>query len=185
MVLLKVPGLWRILVPAPDTVPDEQLLSDANKNAVFRRMLGVDHDITTHHRTIYRVHQRVCERFISGRVLLVGDAVHLNSPMGGFGMNSGIHDAVNAAEKLVRVLREGADAGQEIGLYERQRQTVTRDFVQAQTIENTRLMRDGWTSARAERSEAMARLMNDRAARRDYLLKQSMFTSLEMAAAIT
>ena len=62
-------------------------------------------------------------------MVLVGDAVHLNSPMGGFGMNSGIHDAVNAAEKLSQVLRSGADGAQQLALYERQRMTVTRDFV--------------------------------------------------------
>jgi 3-(3-hydroxy-phenyl)propionate hydroxylase len=184
MVVLKVPGLWRILVPAPLELTDEQLVGDAYKNDVFGRMLGRDCDIQTHHRTIYRAHQRVCERFAVGRILLVGDSAHLNSPMGGFGMNSGIHDAMNASEKLVKVLRQGADAEQQIALYERQRQTITREFVQAQTIENTRLMRDGWANARAERSEAMHKLLNDGQARRAYLLKQSMFTSLEQAAAI-
>ncbi|MFG6415036.1 FAD-dependent oxidoreductase [Roseateles sp. DC23W] len=184
MVVLRVPGLWRILVPAPTDLTDEQLVSDDYKNGVFRRMLGHDRDIVTRHRTIYRAHQRVCERFAVGNILLVGDSAHLNSPMGGFGMNSGIHDAMNASEKLVRVLRHGADAAQQIALYERQRKTVTHEFVQAQTIENTRLMRDGWANARAQRSEAMNKLMNDAAARRTYLLKQSMFTSLEQAAAI-
>jgi 3-(3-hydroxy-phenyl)propionate hydroxylase len=185
MVLLKVPGLWRVLVPADEQVTDEELLSDAYRDDVFRRMLGRDVDVATQHRTIYRVHQRVCERFAVGRVALVGDAVHLNSPMGGFGMNSGIHDAVNVTDKLVHVLRHGADAAAQLALYERQRRTVTRDFVQAQTIENTRLMRDGWAGARAERRQAMARLTQDREARRAYLLKQAMFTSLEQAAAIT
>jgi 3-(3-hydroxy-phenyl)propionate hydroxylase len=104
--------------------------------------------------------------------------------MGGFGMNSGIHDAINASEKLVRILRQGADSAAQVALYERQRQTITRDFVQTQTIENTRLMRDGWANARAQRSEAMNKLMSDATARRAYLLKQSMFTSLEQAAAI-
>ena len=184
MVLLKVPGLWRILVPAPESMADETLLADDYKNAVFRRMLGREAEVATQHRTIYRVHQRVCERFAVGRVALVGDAVHLNSPMGGFGMNSGIHDAVNVADKLVRVLRGGADPAAQLALYERQRLTVTRDFVQAQTIENTRLMRDGWAGARAERRAAMARLSQDRDARRAYLLKQAMITSLEQAAAI-
>ncbi len=189
MVVLKVPGLWRILVPAPVGLSDEQLVSEEYKNGVFSRILGrpvdQDHDIITKHRTIYRAHQRVCERFAVGRIMLVGDSAHLNSPMGGFGMNSGIHDAVNASEKLVKVLRHGADSEQQLALYERQRQTITRNFVQAQTIENTRLMRDGWANARAERSEALTKLMNDREARRAYLLKQSMFTSLEQAAAIT
>jgi 3-(3-hydroxy-phenyl)propionate hydroxylase len=184
MVALRVPGLWRILVPAPKNCSDEQLVSEDYKNGVFSRMLGQDTEVATRHRTIYRVHQRVCERFAVGRILLAGDAVHLNSPMGGFGMNSGVHDAINACNKLVNVLRGGADAQQQIALYERQRQTITRDFVQAQTIESTRLMRDGWAGARAERADAMHRLMNDREARRAYLLKQAMFTSLEQAASI-
>lgn len=184
MVILRVPGLWRVLVPAPVGASDEELLTEDYKNAVFKRMLGEDLKPATRHRTLYRVHQRVCERFAVGRILLVGDSAHLNSPMGGFGMNSGIHDAMNAADKLVKVLRQGADAQAQVALYERQRQTITRDFVQAQTIENTRLMRDGWANARAERSEKMQALLADAAARRAFLLKQSMFTSLEQAAAI-
>ncbi|HVL08508.1 MAG TPA: FAD-dependent monooxygenase [Burkholderiaceae bacterium] len=184
IVALRVPGLWRILVPAPADLDDAHLLSDAYKNGVFSRILGRAADPATRHRTIYRVHQRVCERFAVGRILLAGDAVHLNSPMGGFGMNSGVHDAINACDKLVKILREGADATALTALYEKQRQTITRDFVQAQTIEAPRLMRDGWANARAARSDALGKLMNDRAARRAYLLKQSMFTSLEEAAAI-
>jgi 3-(3-hydroxy-phenyl)propionate hydroxylase len=46
-------------------------------------------------------------------------------------------------------------------------------------------MRDGWANASAERSEALTKLLNDPVARRAYLLKQAMFTSLEQAAAIT
>ena len=183
MVLLRVPGLWRILVPASEQRPDAELLSDANKDAIFKRMLGSDVPVATRHRTIYRVHQRVCERFHVGKVGLVGDAVHLNSPMGGFGMNSGIHDAINLGGKLVDILRNGAD-DTVLGLYERQRRTVTQNFVQAQTIENTRMMREGWGAQRDERRAAMSRLMNDAVARRAFLLKQSMFTSLEEAAAI-
>ena len=183
MVLLRVPGLWRVLVPAGEALTDAELVSEANKNAIFQRMLGSDVPVTTRHRTIYRVHQRVCEKFRVGKVCLVGDAVHLNSPMGGFGMNSGIHDSVNLCEKLVAILREGGDEDL-LDLYERQRRTVTQEFVQAQTIENTRMMREGWGVQRNARREAMSRLMNDPVARRAYLLKQSMFTSLEQAAAI-
>ncbi len=185
MVLLRVPTLWRVLVPAAETTPDEDLLSDVNKDQIFQRMLKDDTVVETKHRTIYRVHQRVVSRFAVGRTCLVGDAAHLNSPMGGFGMNSGIHDAVNLADKLVRSLRDDADGDDLIGLYDRQRRLVTTGFVQAQTIENTRLMRNGWTSARDERRAYMQRLQNDAVERRRYLLKQSMFTSLDEAAAVS
>ena len=183
MVLLRVPSLWRILVPAPESRTDADLLSDANKDAVFRRMLKSDVAVETKHRTIYRVHQRVVNRFAQGRVCLAGDSAHINSPMGGFGMNSGIHDAVNLGEKLVAILREGAPQNL-IDLYDRQRRTVTNDFIQAQSIENTELMRSGWTSLAGKRRETMRKLMTDTDARRAYLLRQAMFTSLTDAAKV-
>jgi 3-(3-hydroxy-phenyl)propionate hydroxylase len=183
-VLLRVPDLWRILVPADETQADATLLSDDNKNDVFRRLLGSDVPVTTRHRTIYRVHQRVVQRFALGRVCLVGDAAHLNSPMGGFGMNSGIHDAVNLGEKLLRILRDDAST-ELLDLYDRQRRTVTNDFIQTQSIENTELMRRGWGSVSGARRDNMRALSEDPAARRAYLLRQSMFTSLRDAAAVT
>jgi 2-polyprenyl-6-methoxyphenol hydroxylase-like FAD-dependent oxidoreductase len=51
----------------------------------------------------YRVHHRVAERFREGRELLLGDAAHIHSPVGGQGMNTGIGDAVNLAWKLESV----------------------------------------------------------------------------------
>ncbi len=183
LVLLKVPRLWRVLVPAANKT-DAELLSDAYKDAVFKRILGRDVAVTTHHRTIYRVHQRVCGSFAKDRVCLVGDAAHLNSPMGGFGMNSGIHDSVNLCDKLVRILRHGGDP-QLLELYDRQRRTVTNTFVQTQTIENTKAMSEGWGTAREGRRQLLSGLQSNAAARRHYLLKQSMFTSLNDAAAIS
>jgi 3-(3-hydroxy-phenyl)propionate hydroxylase len=183
MVLLRVPTLWRILVPAENSDADDYLLSDEKKNDVFARMLKRDVDVKTYHRTIYRVHQRVADAFEKGRVCLIGDAAHLNSPMGGFGMNSGIHDAFNLCERLVRILRDKDDT-RLIAQFGRQRRQVTHDFVQAQTIENTKAMSQGWGSARENRRRQMEAIQSDPAARRAYLRRQAMFTSLEDAAAI-
>ena len=55
--------------------------------------------------------------FRQGRVLLAGDAAHINSPAGGQGMNSGIQDAHNLAWKLARVLA-GADVESLLTSYE-------------------------------------------------------------------
>jgi 3-(3-hydroxy-phenyl)propionate hydroxylase len=183
-VLLRVPSLWRILVPADPTLSDATLVSDDYTNAVFGRLLGGNVAVATQHRTIYRVHQRVVSQFAVGRVCLVGDAAHLNSPMGGFGMNSGIHDALNLGDKLRRILREGA-AATLIGLYDRQRRTVTNNFIQVQSIENTDLMRQGWGSVSEKRRDNMRKLVANPEARRAYLLRQAMFTSLEDAAAVS
>jgi hypothetical protein len=51
----------------------------------------------------------VAETFARGRVFLLGDAAHAMPPPGGFGGNTGIHDAHNLAWKLAAVLR--GDAG--------------------------------------------------------------------------
>jgi 2-polyprenyl-6-methoxyphenol hydroxylase-like FAD-dependent oxidoreductase len=48
--------------------------------------------------------QLVADRFRSGRVFLAGDAAHVHPPAGGFGANTGIHDAHNLAWKLSAVL---------------------------------------------------------------------------------
>ena len=58
---------------------------------------------------VYGVSQRVAATFRRGRVLLAGDSAHVNNPIGGMGMNGGIHDAVNLADKLARVLHGEAD----------------------------------------------------------------------------
>ncbi len=56
----------------------------------------------------YRVHHRVANSFRRGRALLLGDAAHIHSPVGGQGMNTGIGDAVNLAWKLAAVLHGSA-----------------------------------------------------------------------------
>jgi len=52
---------------------------------------------------IYTYHQHLVERFISGRVLLLGDAAHVLSPFGYDGLNSGVQDAWNLVWKLALV----------------------------------------------------------------------------------
>jgi len=183
LVLLRVPTLWRVLVPAEDADDSADLLSDAKKNQVFDGITGDGAAVKTFHRTIYRVHQRVAQHFRVGRVMLVGDAAHLNNPLGGFGMNSGIHDAFNLCERLVGVLRGGA--GEEtLDQFDRQRRTVTHNFTQQQTIENMAMMRAGQSEAHRRRLENMRGLAADPDRRRAYLLRQAMITSLEDAAAI-
>ncbi|PXA93421.1 monooxygenase [Nostoc sp. 3335mG] len=183
LVLLKVPKLWRVLVPTFDQSDNGVLTSDANKNAIFERLIGRGHDVRTFHRTIYRVHQRVAKSFVHGRVFLAGDAAHLNNPLGGFGMNSGIHDAFNLVEKLVPVMK-GKDDGEALARYDRQRRTVTHNFTQHQTIQNMELMRAGQGEAYRMTRDQMRALTENDDARRTYLLRQSMITSVRDAAAI-
>jgi 2-polyprenyl-6-methoxyphenol hydroxylase-like FAD-dependent oxidoreductase len=69
---------------------------------------------------IFQIHCRTSPHFRKERILLAGDACHINSPAGGQGMNSGIQDAHNLAWKLARVLA-GADAQSLLGSYEAER----------------------------------------------------------------
>jgi 3-(3-hydroxy-phenyl)propionate hydroxylase len=183
-VLLRVPSLWRVLVPAAETTGDEVLLSDAYKQRVFSGLLGVDADIKTYHRTLYRVHQRVAKDFRAGRVLLVGDAAHLNNPLGGFGMNSGIHDAWNLTTKLRDILLDGGDADSLLDRYDRQRRTVASEFVQAQTIQNKQMMEGGTATGKSAQEAKMEALANDPEQRHAYLMRQAMFLSLKREAEV-
>ena len=179
MVLLRVPSLWRVLVPADANQPDDMLLSNAKKNQVFGGLIGEGEAVETQHRTIYRVHQRVAQSFRDGRVMLIGDAAHLNNPIGGFGMNSGIHDAFNLGERLVRIYQRGADADHELEAFERQRRQTTREFIQAQTIRNLEYLAAGEGEEHARRKREMEAIRADPRRRREYLLRQSMIESLE------
>jgi 3-(3-hydroxy-phenyl)propionate hydroxylase len=179
-VLLRIPTLWRVMVPIKAEEPDADAIGDARKEAIFSGLLGLDSmDIKTEHRTLYRVHQRVAPRYDHGRVILAGDAAHLNNPLGGFGMNSGIHDVYNLTEKLGRIINGGEEAAPLLAHYDRQRRTVMNDFVQAQTITNRAEM----TSA-AERHKKYEAILADPDQRRAYLLKQSMYDSRTLEASI-
>jgi 2-polyprenyl-6-methoxyphenol hydroxylase-like FAD-dependent oxidoreductase len=50
------------------------------------------------------VNSRIASRYQVGRMILVGDAAHVHSPMGGPGLNLGLQDAVNLGWKLAAVL---------------------------------------------------------------------------------
>jgi len=182
MVLLRVPSVWRILVPAPEDQPDEYLLSDEKKNQVFRDLIGRE-DIKTEHRTIYRVHQRVAKQFNFGRVCLVGDACHMNNPLGGFGMNSGIHDAWNLCDKIAANLTEGHD-DERFELYDRQRRPVTHSFIQAQTMQNKKLLEHSPEENHAMRLQEMKDTRDDDIKRKAFLRRQAMYQSLELEKSI-
>ena len=130
------------------------------------------------------VNQRVAATFRTGRVLLVGDAAHVNNPIGGMGMNGGIHDAINLAEKLSAVINEGADDGQ-LDLYSRQRRHAAVSYVQAQTIANKKLMEERDAQARAQKFAELRRISETAESARAYMRRAALGDSLRDAAAIT
>ncbi len=180
-VLLRVPSLWRVLVPASGNDSDDYLKSDEKKEKVFAGLIDKP-DVETEHRTIYSVHQRVAKSFRSGRAMIVGDAAHLNNPLGGFGMNSGIHDAFNLCPKLVEIIKGSGDKEALLTQFNDERQRQTHEFVQKQTLQNMAFMTEGESGVHNLRKNAMRKLLSDNTARREYLLRQSMIESVREAA---
>jgi 2-polyprenyl-6-methoxyphenol hydroxylase-like FAD-dependent oxidoreductase len=76
----------------------------------------------------------VAESFAEGRVFLVGDAAHLFTPTGGFGMNTGIDDAANLAWKLAAAVR-GWGRSELLASYEQERRPIAvRNTSAARTL---------------------------------------------------
>jgi 3-(3-hydroxy-phenyl)propionate hydroxylase len=177
------PGLWRVAFPSSPDEPEEAVL-DAGR--VEHRMQGFQpkagrYDIA--YKSIYRVHQRVAKDWRVGRVVLAGDAAHLNNPLGGFGLNSGIHDAINLAEKLARVWRGEADDSL-IDRYARQRRHATVEQVQAMSIRNKRLLEERDPAVQRRNMEQMVATAADPVRAREHLLNTSMIAGLARAMAV-
>jgi 3-(3-hydroxy-phenyl)propionate hydroxylase len=179
------PGLWRLAFPIQPDTSDEAAL---DLGFVRDRLGGFlpalrDQDIPYH--SIYRVHQRVAKTFRKGRVLLAGDAAHVNNPLGGMGLNSAVHDAVNMAEKLARIWRGTAgDPDYELDRYVRQRRTVNIEFVQEMSIRNKKLLEERDPAVRQERLKELGEVARDPERAYQHLLRTSMIASVRRAAAI-
>jgi 3-(3-hydroxy-phenyl)propionate hydroxylase len=174
--LLRVPGVWRAMFPVREDEQDEQVLADAAIQARLKRVFP-NESYEIRHRTLYSVHQRVAEVYRKGRCFLAGDAAHLNNPLGGMGMNGGIHDGFSLAEKLVQVIRHGAPEAQ-LDAYERQRRPVALEYVNRITIANKRNLEARDPGEHRRWKDEMTRTAADPALAREYLLRISMIASL-------
>ena len=127
--LLQIPGLWRIMFPIAADESDELALSSEFAQSLMAQLVpGIDrYEIA--HTTLYRVHQRVAQTFRKGRAFLIGDAAHINNPLGGMGMNGGIHDAINLTDRLAEVWH-GSKGDAELDRFDKQRRLVTKEYVE-------------------------------------------------------
>ena len=176
------PGLWRLAFPCEPGLPDDALLEPA---AVQRRMKSLvpNDSYEIRYQSVYRVHQRVAAQWRIGRVLLAGDAAHLNNPLGGFGLNSGIQHAVNLAGKRPRVWR-GEAREDSLDRYVRQRRAATIEQVQAMSIRNKRLLEERDPGVHEARMAELVAIAADPERARQYLLDSSMIAGLRKAEAI-
>ena len=177
------PDRWRVHFPtAPDA--DETALTRPDAlQARLQRFLPIGKAFEIVGSNLYVVHQRVAKKFRAGRAVLAGDSAHVNSPIGAMGMNSGIHDAFNLAEKLVSILRGEADADV-LDRYERQRRHVALQHTQAQTMRNKRLLTEKDPAVRRKNHDELRRTAEDPKLARAFLLRSSLIESLREAAQI-
>jgi len=182
LVLLRVAELWRVLVPAPENADRAELLSEGSLQQVLQRVVRRAEPYRIAHRSIYHVHQKVAKSFRHGRVLLAGDAAHINNPLGGMGMNGGIQDAFNLADKLAAIWAGGDD--RLLDRYDRQRRTVAVEAVQQQTHRNQQIISERDPATRKRSLDEMRRTAADKTLARAYLLKSSMIASMRRAAEI-
>jgi 3-(3-hydroxy-phenyl)propionate hydroxylase len=175
--LLEIPEMWRVMFPIAAEVSDDVARTEAFAQAMMATVLPGVTDYEIVHTTLYHVHQRVAATYRMGRVFLAGDAAHINNPLGGMGMNGGIHDAVDLTGRLAGVWR-GELGEEELDRYDRQRRGVTLEYVQTQSIQNKRNLEnpDGGFK------DTIRAIAADRERRRDYLLRTSMIASLARAA---
>ncbi len=181
-VLLRVPGMWRVLFPTRNDEADGDVVSDASTEARLQGVWQKPERYETIHRTLYPVHQRVATTYRAGRAFLAGDSAHINNPIGGMGMNGGVHDALNLCDKLIRVAR-GEDAGL-LDQYERQRRQIAIDFINANTARNKKTMEERNPEARRRNQDEMRRTAEDPALARAFMRKTAMIDALRASAAI-
>ena len=178
------PDRWRIHFPTDINADENDLKQPEALQMRLKRFLRIDRDFEICGCNLYTVHQRVAQKFRQGRVLLAGDAAHVNSPIGGMGLNSGVHDAFNLADKLARILHGKAD-DTELDRYERQRRHVAVKHTQAQTIRNKRMLEERDPAVRQRNHDELRRQAEDPALARKFLLRAALFESLHEAEQIT
>jgi 3-(3-hydroxy-phenyl)propionate hydroxylase len=178
------PGLWRTVFPASGEQSEADILSDEGVQARIQSFFPAPRPYEIVHRNLYVTHQRVAGTFRKGRVLLAGDAAHVNNPIGGMGLNGGIQDAANLAEKLAQVILDRAP-DELLDLYSRQRRAVAIEFVQEQSIANKKRLEARDPEARRRNLAELRDTAADPARARQYLLRTSMLASQRRAAAMT
>ncbi|MBT5139744.1 MAG: FAD-dependent monooxygenase [Acidimicrobiaceae bacterium] len=177
MVLLRTVDLWRALFPVFDGETDEQALSDESAERRFQGVVAKPTAYEVAHRTIYRVHQRVADQFRVGRVVLVGDAAHINNPLGGMGMNGGVHDAVLLAGGLAGLLH-GTVSDERFSEYAELRRRLALDFVQKHTHANAVTLTASDPAVRKEALEQMTERAATAGTAHDYMLQASMIKAV-------
>jgi 3-(3-hydroxy-phenyl)propionate hydroxylase len=170
-------GLWRVVFPTRLMESEEEAFEEAAVQARLQRFFPKPGPYPVVHRNIYNVHQRVAASFRRGRAFLAGDSAHVNNPLGGLGLNFGIHDGVELSSLLGRVIRREVSPDI-LDLYDRFRRPLNVEYVQQQTIANKKRLEEKDPAMRAKSNASLRAIAADPAAHREYLLRASLIDSV-------
>jgi 2-polyprenyl-6-methoxyphenol hydroxylase-like FAD-dependent oxidoreductase len=176
-------GRWRAVFPARESETDDEAFSESSVLRRLRRLVPGHPLELVVHRNLYRVHQRVAKSFRMGRVFLAGDAAHINNPVGGLGLNCGIHDAMDLAETLEQV-GSGRAGPELLGRYERRRRPLNIEYVQQQTIANKKRLEERDPRVRRANFDEMRHAAEDPRLHKEYLMRTSLIESVRKARGI-
>jgi 2-polyprenyl-6-methoxyphenol hydroxylase-like FAD-dependent oxidoreductase len=181
--LLKVPGRWRVSIYPDENIPIDDQMTPEALDASLQIIVPRPEPYEIAEQRPYRVHMRMVDTYRKGRMMVAGDAAHLNTPAGGMGLNGGIHDAFELAAALADVIRRGASDAR-LDLYDRRRRPVAREDILAQADRNRARMRERDPERRRQTLRELQAVVADREKHRAFLRRSSMLDGLERAAAI-
>jgi len=173
--LMRLRNTWRLTYSPEQDQDIESALSDAVAQTHIARVSPRASGAAILTRNYYTLHQRCLARFCHGRTLFIGDAAHLNSPAGGMGMNSGIHDARSLADHLVPVIN--GDDPSLLERYDRRRRTIAQEEVQRLSARNYARHRETEASKRMLIWNELQEIVSDPVKHRDFLLDAAMIRS--------
>ena len=165
-------GRWRAVYNTREDETDEEALSDAAVRARLARIHVPENKRDYLHLNLYAVHQRVAKTFRSGRVFLCGDAAHVNNPIGGLGLNSGIHEAWHLSALLGRVQR--GDPETILDEYEALRRPLNIKYVQEQTIANKKRLEEREPAQRERRFDELRSMAEDPKRHKAFLMRAAL-----------
>ncbi len=177
--LLHLPDLWRCaFYPKIGETPEAALRAETIQRHLDEISPEIG-EIDIVEKRAYRVHQRIADKYRSGRLFVAGDAAHLNSPKGGMGMNGGIHDAFSLTDKIVAVWK-GADPIV-LADYERERRPVAFDDIISQADANRARMNETDPETRHKILRDLQAIAADPERCHAFLLRTSMIDGLRKA----
>ena len=182
--LLQIPDMWRIVMPVDPNREPEDAVQEASIQRSLQNLLPRDEPYEIIVRAIYRVSQRVASTYRRGRVFLAGDAAHINNPLGGMGLNGGLHDALSLTARMIGVWHGESDEKAFAG-YEPQRKPAAVDAINAITQRNKRLLEERDPEVRRRNLAEWAEIAADPDRAYRHLLDASMIASLRRCGMIT